>query len=122
MFKCSQIHKLILTISFSCLLWTCRPKVELPTIPEEQLIEVLCDVHIMEGALQNRPRVQKDSVAIAYYNQVYERHNITESDFLTSLQRLEANPKLMSKIYKQVLVRLDTMEKVSYKDRYPNKK
>ncbi len=117
-----QINKLFLLFTFFCMLWACGPKLKAPPIPQDELIEVLCDIHIVEGALQNRPSVQKDSVAKAYYDQVYEKHHITEADFLTSLERLEADPKLMSKVYSQVLVQLDTMEQVSYKDKYPKKK
>jgi len=75
----------------------------------------------MEGALQNRPSLKKDSIAKVYYDQVYEKHDITEDDFLTSLERLEANPKLMSKVYSEVLVRLDTMDQISSKDKYKKK-
>jgi len=116
-----QLNKLVLSTGLFLMFWTCGPKVELPTIPEDQLVLVLCDVHIMEGALQNRPSLKKDSIAKIYYDQVYQKHNITENDFLISLERLEANPKLMSKVYGEVLVRLDTMDQISSKDKYKKK-
>jgi len=116
MFRLLQNIKCTIGLFCFIVLSACGPKVVLPSIPQDQLIEILCDVHIMEGALQNRPKRDKDSIAVAYYNLVYEKHQITEAEFLSSLERLEANPKLMSKIYSQILIRLDTMEKVSYKD------
>lgn len=102
-------------------LQSCGSRVSPPPIPQDQFIEVLCDIHIVEGALQNRPRDQKDSIAVVYYEGVYEKHQITEADFLTSLEMLEADPKLMSEVYSKVMIRLDTMEQHSYKDKYKKK-
>lgn len=91
-------------------------------IEDKKLIDILCDVHILEGAIQNAPLDLKDSLAKLYYDQVYEKHQISESDFRNSLEVLENNPNYLSKFYNEVLVRLDTLEKKSYKEKYRHKK
>ena len=91
-------------------------------IDDELLIEVLSDVHIIEGALQNRRLSEKDSFANIYYNQIYEKHEISEQDFVTSLQILEKDPKKLESIYKIVLERLDSLEEKSYKSKYKKNK
>jgi len=90
-------------------------------IEEEKLVDVLSDVHIMEGALLNRIQSQKDSIAKVYYQQVYDRHSITEGEFIQTLETLEDHPKTLSKIYSKVLIRLDTLEEYSYKNVYKKK-
>jgi len=90
-------------------------------IGDEALIELLCDVHIMEGALQNRAKEGKDSIAKMYYEQIYEKHEISEASFIKTLETLELHPKKMEAIYGNVLIRLDTMEEQSYKSKYKKK-
>ena len=103
-------------------LFTCEANqaVNLP-IDQESMVKVFCDVHIIEGALQNQKASEKDSLAKAYYNQIYEKHNIQEQDFVKTLEVLEKNPKLLGQIYDQVLVELDSIEELSYKGRYKKK-
>lgn len=114
----SELRNCLAVIALFCLLLSSvsciRDNVDLP-IKEEKLIDVLSDVHIIEGALANILQTQKDSIAHIYYEQVYEKHDIKETDFISTLETLEANPKILSKIYSQVLIRLDTLEEYSYK-------
>lgn len=90
-------------------------------IEEPTLLEILCDVHIVEGAFQNRKKSEKDSIADLYYQQVYTKHDVTEADFIRCLELLEKDPKRLEIIYSQVLVMLDTLEKQSYKDKHKKK-
>jgi len=94
-----------------------------PRLPIEEplLINVLCDVHIIEGAIQNRTKSTKDSVANLYYQQVYEKHQIKEEDFIKTLEILEKNPKILEVLYSKVLIQLDTLEQHSYKSKYKKK-
>jgi hypothetical protein len=120
------MYRIVLLPFFTTLsilfLFTCdaNPTVNLP-IDEEALVKVLCDVHVVEGALQNQKASEKDSLAKAYYNQIYEKHDIQEQDFVKTLEAMEKNPKLLGQIYEQVLVELDSIEELSYKGRYKKK-
>lgn len=100
---------------------TCETKqVGLP-MEEEALVKMLCDVHVIEGALQNQKASQKDSLAKVFYDQVYERYDITEGDFEEVLAIMEKDPKLLGQIYDKVLVELDSLEEKSYKSKYKKK-
>ena len=116
-----NLFQLFLICLLSLVCSCTKNAVKLP-IEEKKLVDILCDVHVMEGAIQNAPKLIKDSLAKVYYDQVYEKHQISESELLSSLEILENNPKSLSKIYTDVLVRLDTLEKKSYKDKYKKKK
>jgi len=111
----SFLFSILITL-FGC----SRGETELP-IREPLLIDVLCDVHIIEGALQNRAMLEKDSIANIYYNQVYQKHGISEVDFETTLEILQRDPRQLESIYSKVLVLLDTMENHSYKSKYKKK-
>jgi len=121
---CKSVKNLfqLFLVCLLCLVISCNKNaVKLP-IEEKKLVDILCDVHLLEGAIQNAPKAVKDSLAKLYYDQVYEKHQISESELLSSLEIMENNPKSLSKIYTDVLVRLDTLEKKSYKDKYKIKK
>ncbi len=119
---CRNFNLFLFTHLVILILFTCdaNPKENLP-IDEDTLVKLLCDVHVVEGALQNQKASEKDSLANAYYNQIYEKHDILEEDFVKILEVMEKDPKLLGHIYDQVLVELDSMEELSYKGRYKKK-
>lgn len=120
----NSLRNIVVVFNIVCMLFFCvscgTGKVNLP-INDSKLIDILCDVHIMEAALQNRSTEEKDSIAKMYYQQVYEKHEITETSFLRSLELMEEHPKKLEKIYGQVLIQLDTLEERSYKSKYKKK-
>lgn len=79
-------------------------------IPEEEMVLILADVHLAEAALQNLRGTLKDSMATVYYNQVYKIHGIKESEFKASMEFLKDNPKVLDRIYLQVLENLSIRE------------
>ena len=117
-------QRLVLYALLSCILFitlSCNDrKVSLP-IDEAKLIDVLCDIHIIEGALQGRPQKDKDSIAELYYSQIYEKHDIAEQRFIQMLELMQEDPKMLESICGKVLIRLDTLEERSYKSKYKKK-
>jgi len=81
----------------------CKEEEKKPTLPEEQLIQLLYDVQVAEAALRSVHTQDKDSLSQIYYQEVYERHAIHEQDLVDNLNILKENPKLTNKIYKKVL-------------------
>ncbi len=54
-----------------------KPRAEL-TIPEEELVKILADAHLIESALSTNYSTVKDSLTNLYYGQMYEiRGNLT---------------------------------------------
>lgn len=89
---------------------SCKPSPALP-VDEALLVKVLADVHIAEVAVQNFAGTHKDSIKRVYYQQIYEIHGVSESDFRASLQVLSDHQDMMEKLYKKVEKHLETMDK-----------
>ena len=98
-----------------CLFWTllmigCESKQTEPLpIAKDELIRLMFDVHVAEGALSQHPGGHsKDSLAEVYYDQVTKIHEISRADLDTCLVILQRNPELAKDIYEKVL---EVMEK-----------
>jgi hypothetical protein len=73
-------------------------------IAEDELIKLMFDVHIAEGALSQHPGgPSKDSLAAVYYDQVTKIHKISRADLDTCLVILQRNPELAKDTYEKVL-------------------
>lgn len=77
-----------------------------PKIPDDQLVEILKDVHIAEAAILNLPKEQRDSLALRYYSEIFRIHQVSKEDFDQSLKVLLVNPRLSEALYKRVSDRL----------------
>ena len=67
------------------------------------MVLILLDVYLAEGALQPVNIGTKDSLASAYYEQIFKIHDIREEAFLENVRILRENPTLSKEIYKKVL-------------------
>ncbi len=92
-------------------------------IPKEKLIDILVDIHIMDGLLTindvRKTLLQKDS--LNYYDALFYNYNYTRADFDTSIFYYSMNINEYDKIYEEVLNKLSEMEaelkeKISNKD------
>ena len=88
----------------------CREEAPPLLIPEDKLVDVLVDVHLAEASLQNRFGPVKDSLAQAYYQKIYELHEVEAATFEETMERLRRHPERSERIYEQVMERLSTME------------
>lgn len=100
----------------------CRPSIPELQIEKDQMIKILMDVHVAEGALQNYYGDEKDSLAEAYYQQIYQFHNIDSLDLSLNLEILRKNPELLHEVYTEVVEELSKQESESFKDKYKQKK
>jgi hypothetical protein len=103
------VSRFLLYSSFLLLLSACRSTDSLP-IPEAKLIEILADAHIAEAAVQSLGGAQRDSLITAYYNQLFEIHQVSRQDFEASLEALEQNPARMMEVYEKVTEHLNRLE------------
>ena len=72
-------------------------------ISAEQMIPILVDVHIVEGA-RNGTLILGDTNDIEdYYAKIYEKHNISEEMFKRSFSFFNSEPDLFITIYEKVL-------------------
>ncbi len=80
------------------------------SVPPQKMIEVLVDVHVAEAALQNLSSDTKDSLMVVYYDQIYDIHGITATQFEQDMTYIKRHPKTMEKIYEKVLEQLNKLE------------
>jgi hypothetical protein len=72
-------------------------------ISADQMIPILVDVHIVEGA-RNGSLILGDTNDIEdYYAKIYEKYSITEETFKHSFSFYNSNPNLFIPIYEKVL-------------------
>lgn len=68
-------------------------------LSHDEMVAVLLDVHVAEAAMKivdsRAKRIEKQE----YYNQVFEKHNITKRQFDKSLDWYARHPKLLVEIY-----------------------
>ncbi len=103
-------------------LYSCRSGVEKTEIPQELLIQVLVDVHFAEGALLNARLSDRDSLRKLYYAQIFEIHQIRESDFENDMTILKYNPKELEQLYERVLEEIKEKEEEINKESPKQKK
>ena len=103
-------------------LTACEPKQDILEIPQEKLVMILADVHIIEGALLSILPSEKDSLKTLYYQQVFEIHEVSEEAFDHDVKILKLNPKLMEQVYEEVLGELDRKNKDFDKNKKEKKK
>lgn len=94
---------------FAVLLLACKGEQPLP-MEEEAVVKLLVDVHIAEAATNNLQGSLKDSVIVAYYEQLFKIHDITAEEFDALYQLLENNPEQYLQIYEKVINEIGRME------------
>ena len=80
------------------------------TLSEEQLVEILADVHVAESVINKAGKELKDSMILLYMDQIYQIHKITEAEYIANLELLKKDPKKMSAIYEKILIYLKKEE------------
>ena len=81
-------------------------------LPEETLIPILVDVHILEAQLEKKV-MPIDSLAVlikSNYNHLFERHQISEDQFMKTFNYYESHPDEMDVLYQEVINELTKME------------
>lgn len=91
----------------AALLVACRKERNKIPMKESELVDLLIDVHVAEAAVQDLYGATKDSVGQAYYQQIYQMHDIDQNMFDTTLAVLRRNPEYAGRIYQKVMQEID---------------
>ena len=81
-------------------------------IPKEKMIEVLTDIHLVEGiiATTQREGVKKETYVTSYTNAVLEKHDIGIGEFEESIRYYTYHIEELDNIYEEVIIRLSKKE------------
>lgn len=88
---------------------SCRDK---DKIPREEMVSILVDIHLLDGALQqNRYRRELEIPdTLDVYEHVLENHGYTRAQFDSTLNYYSRDPRKFERIYQDVMARLNRME------------
>ena len=77
-------------------------------LTEQEMIAVMTDVQILEADINRRKADGKriDGMAEAYYNQLFEHYDITDSIFSQNLRYYTERPETLERIMDSVTKRL----------------
>jgi hypothetical protein len=79
-------------------------------IEHEVLVDVLVDIHLMDGVTQDRKFGRKYDVdSLDIFTPILEKHQVTKQMFDTTMFVYSRNPELLDKVYNDVLIKLNVM-------------
>jgi Domain of unknown function (DUF4296) len=96
------MNKYYYLIFSTVLFYQCTKKEKLP-LTETTMSDVLTDIHIAEGAVDNESTEMKDSITRLYYPQIFERHGIKQWQFDSTMSVMSRNPILMERVFKTII-------------------
>ena len=88
---------------------SCKEEIKL-TLTDDQMIDVLTDMHIAEAAILSLNKKLKDSVATVYYAQIFEIHGVEDSVFNRDIEILRNDAKHLEDIYQKVIVKIEQLD------------
>ena len=101
----------IISISL-ILLFACNDKkIIIPAniIPQDKMVLVMTDAHLVE-AIIIQGHTMADKSPEAYYQGIYENHNITKEQFEESYRFYIDHPELFDEIYNEILTELSKQQ------------
>lgn len=111
-----------LVLLFTC---ACDSKPTCHNINEQQLLEMLVDIHLTDGALAEKNIYSRKDKHLPsfYYNSIYEKHGISQAQFDSCISLYAQNSQLLNQLYDKVIDSLNRMEtKIKMKLKQPVKK
>ena len=79
-------------------------------IPEEKLIGILTDIHQAEAYLNFNSSEKTPYDPKKFYDEILKSHNVSRSDFDTSIAFYTRTPARLDTIYDKVLAKISTMK------------
>jgi len=81
-------------------------------IHRDKMVQVLADIQLIEASikLNNNRKLKKEEYTYYYYQYLFEKHNITQEDFNTSLEYYQAHISTLDTIYIDVVSELNKLQ------------
>lgn len=94
-------------LSVACF-FSCREKVEQPTLPDEKISRIMADLFTAEAATNGLSGYTKDSLLQVYFIQVLDMHGVTKEVYEKDLRLIANDLPRMEGIVKQAEALLET--------------
>jgi len=99
-------------ILFIVIFSSCKHKPDF-FIKKEKLVPLIVDLHLADAIFTSRGIINMNIEEIdsaAYYQTIFDKHQVTRTAFDSTMKYLTARPKKMDVVYEEVLTRLSKME------------
>jgi hypothetical protein len=85
------------------LLAACQPKTDnaIDQVPEDKVIKILAEVALADGAVSTLSGVVRDSLAQAYYKQIFELNGMTLEEFEKHMLTLSTDTDRIENVVRQ---------------------
>ena len=103
-----EMKRTILFLACCCAFWGCSEQVQEPPLTVPQMIDVLTDVRILEGAYSaavTKPDTLRPYMA-KYYDQVFARHGMDYERYYKAYDYYMSRPEIMESIEDSVINRI----------------
>jgi len=80
-------------------------------IPQEVLVDVLVDIHLIDGITSDRKYYRKYTFndSIVLLEPIFEKHNVSRAEFDSTMMEYSRHPELLDKVYDEVIMKLNLM-------------
>lgn len=78
-----------------------------PVLSDDDIIEMLIDMHTSEAALSRIPKKEIDSTRMVYLDMIFNKYHIDEVAHGLLMNHLKKNPVQLSELYKTVFDSLE---------------
>jgi hypothetical protein len=99
------VKKLLFAFALLISFLACEKSLNTP-ISEDKLVDILIDLHTAEAAVQDEQQRVRDSMTKIYYQQIFDKHQVSKADFDTTLATYSRHPIRFDTVYNHVLERL----------------
>ncbi len=88
------------------------PDVPKDIIPMDKMEVILADMHITDAVAETKAQLGMNEKLLTeeYHVQVFKNHGVTREEFLKSYKFYEANPKLLNRMYDNILQAMSKRE------------
>jgi hypothetical protein len=100
-----RLGNYLVSVLFILSIGCSSPAVKIPEhmLTQEQMIPILVDIHVIEGARNGSIMLGDTNGIEDYYAKLYEKHGVTEDQFKSSFAFYSDNPTVFIPIYEEVL-------------------
>lgn len=88
------------------ILFSCKQEEEKPIEVSQDNVDLLSDLLIVEGVLQDFTGDSRDSAVAFYYREVYNKYRLNPNELDSIRKEMRQNPKLLERTMDSVIVRL----------------
>ena len=79
-------------------------------IPKEKMVDIMVDIHLVEGARSGTLLLGDTNKLPDYYARIYEKYGLTEAEFKTNFDWYTQHPQELKAVYEEVIVELSKLE------------